>query len=55
MPNTTQDRSKVAGQQDHEVRYEADKKGVDKDAVKQAVKTAGNDRQNVEAELDKKR
>lgn len=46
-----QDRAKVASGQDHEVRYEADKEGVSKDAVKKAVKTAGNSRRKVEAEL----
>jgi hypothetical protein len=49
-----QDRAKVAGGQDHEVRYEADKKGVRKDEVKSAVKDAGNSRKKVEAELDRK-
>lgn len=55
MSNTAQDRARVAGQQDHEVRYEADKKNVSKDAVKEAVKSAGNSRDKVEAQLDKKR
>ena len=32
-----QDRARVAGGQDHEVRYEADKKDVSKEAVKDAV------------------
>jgi hypothetical protein len=50
----SQDRARVAGGQDYEVRYEADKKGVSKDAVKGAVKGAGNSRKNVEAELDRK-
>ena len=54
MPNTQQDRSKVAGKQDHEVRYEADKKNVSKDAVKQAVKDVGNSREKVEDKLDRK-
>lgn len=54
MSNAPQDRARVAGQQDHEVRYEANKKGVSKDAVKQAVDSAGNSRRKVEAELDKK-
>jgi hypothetical protein len=49
-----QDRANVAGGQDHEVRYEADKKGVSKDAVKDAAKDAGNSRKKVEAELDRK-
>jgi hypothetical protein len=46
-----QDRAKVAAGQDHEVRYEAEKKSVPKDDVKQAVKTAGNSRAKVEREL----
>lgn len=58
MANTThtsrgrsQDRAKVAGGQDHEVRYEAEKTGKSKDAVKAAVKSAGNSRKAVEKEL----
>jgi hypothetical protein len=31
-----QDRARVAGGQDHEVKYEAKKEGVSKDAVKKA-------------------
>lgn len=54
MSNTSQDRSKVAGQQDHEVRYQADKKNVSKDAVKQAVKEVGNSRAKVEDKLNRK-
>jgi len=46
-----QDRAKVAGGQDHEVRYEAKKEGVSKDAVKKAVKSAGNSRKKVETQL----
>jgi hypothetical protein len=39
MPNQStrgrsQDRAKVAGKQDHEVRYEAEKKNVSKDDVR---------------------
>lgn len=37
--------------QDHEVRYEAKKEGVSKDTVKKAVKSSGNSRKKVEAEL----
>lgn len=54
MSNTAQDRAKVAGQQDHEVRYEAAKTGKSKDAVKAAVKSAGNSRDAVETKLDSK-
>lgn len=46
-----QDRAKVAGGQDHEVRYEANKEGVSKDTVKKAVRNAGNSRKKVEAEI----
>lgn len=46
-----QDRARVAGGEDHEVKYEATKKSVSKDAVKKAVKDAGNSRKEVEAEL----
>ena len=52
-PGRAQDRAKVAGGQDHEVRYEAGKTGASKDAVKAAVKTAGNSRKAVEKELGK--
>lgn len=49
----SQDRAKVAGGQDHEVRYEAGKTGVSKDQVKSAVKEVGNSRKKVEAKLAK--
>lgn len=48
-----QDRAKVAGGQDHEVRYESEKTGASKKDVKEAVKTAGNSRKKVEKELQK--
>jgi hypothetical protein len=58
MPETprgrTQDRARVAGGQDHEVRYESEKKDVSKEAVKDAVENVGNSRKKVEAELDRK-
>ncbi|HEV2517161.1 MAG TPA: DUF3606 domain-containing protein [Devosia sp.] len=47
----SQDRAKVAGGQDHEVRYESGKTGATKDEVKAAVKSAGNSRKKVEAKL----
>lgn len=50
-----QDRAKVAGGQEHEVRYEADKKNVSKSAVKDAVGKVGNSRDKVENELDRKK
>jgi hypothetical protein len=49
----SQDRAKVAGGQDHEVRYEAKKEGVSKSKVKDAVKKVGNSRSKVENELEK--
>lgn len=58
MASTTrgrnQDRARVAGGEDHEVRYEAKKEGVSKDAVKKAVKDVGNSRKKVEADLQKR-
>lgn len=47
----SQDRAKVASGQDHEVKYEAKKQGVSKETVKKAVKSAGNSRKKVEAEI----
>jgi hypothetical protein len=49
-----QARAKVAGGQDHDVRYEAGKTGASKDAVKSAVKSVGNTRKKVEDKLGKK-
>lgn len=49
-----QDRAKVAGGQDHEVKYEANKTGTSKGEVKAAVKSAGNSRKKVEDKLDGK-
>lgn len=46
-----QDRTRVAGGQDHEVRYESKKTGRSKAAVKKAVKKVGNSRRNVERRL----
>ena len=48
-----QDRAKVAGGQDHEVRYEAKKTGAKAADIKRAVKSAGNSRKSVERELKK--
>ena len=54
MPNTqhnrgrAQDRARVAGGQDYEVRYEAKKTGASTDEVKDAVKSEGNSRRKVE-------
>jgi hypothetical protein len=52
MPNTKQDRARVAGTQDHEVRYEAGKTGATKTEVKDAVKSEGNSRKKVEKKLE---
>ena len=46
-----QDRARVAGGQDHEVRYEAKKSGRAASAVKKAVKKVGNSRKKVERKL----
>lgn len=51
MPNSKQDRARVAAGQDHEVKYEAAKTGASKSAVKDAVKTEGNSRKAVEKKL----
>lgn len=57
MPNNqttrgrAQDRAKVAGGQEHEVRYEAQKTGASADEVKQAVKSQGNSRKKVEDKI----
>jgi hypothetical protein len=47
----TQDRARVAGGQDHEVDYETKKEGVSQETVRKAVKSAGNSRKKVEAEI----
>lgn len=49
-----QDRARVAGGQDYEVRYEAKKTGSSAPAVKKAVKKFGNARKKVEKRLAKK-
>jgi len=46
-----QDRARVAGGQNYEVRYEAKKTGKSAPAVKKAVKRAGNARKRVEKRL----
>lgn len=46
-----QDRRQVAGGQEHEVRYEAEKMDVSRNEVRQAVKSAGNSRKKVEDKL----
>jgi hypothetical protein len=46
-----QDRARVAGGQDYEVRYESKKTGRSKAAVKRAVKKVGTSRKKVERRL----
>jgi len=46
-----QDRARVAGGQDYEVRYEAKKTRKSAPAVKKAVKKVGNSRKRVERKL----
>jgi hypothetical protein len=46
-----QDRARVAGGQDYEVRYEAKKTTRSSGAVKNAVKKVGNSRKRVEQRL----
>ena len=46
-----QDRTRVAGGQDYEVRYAARKSGRSKAAVKKVVKKVGSSRQRVERRL----
>jgi len=48
-----QDRARVAGGQNYEVRYEAKKTGTSKPAVKRAVKKVGNSRKRVERRLSR--
>jgi hypothetical protein len=49
-----QDRARVAGKQDYEVRYES-KIGKSATAVKKAVKKVGNVRKSVEKRLTRKK
>jgi hypothetical protein len=48
-----QDRARVAGGQDYEVRYAAKKSGKSKAAVKKAVKNVGTSRKRVERSLSR--
>jgi phage-related minor tail protein len=50
-----QDRARVAGGQDYEVRYEAKKTNRSASAVKKAVKKVGNARRKVEKRLGRKK
>ncbi|MVS98827.1 DUF3606 domain-containing protein [Devosia marina] len=51
--NNSQDRARVAGQQDHGVRYEANRQNVSKDEVRRAVKDMRNSRDKVDDKLDR--
>jgi hypothetical protein len=46
-----QDRARVAGRQNYEVRYESKKTGKSKSAVKSARKKVGPSRKKIEREL----
>jgi hypothetical protein len=50
-PGRKQDRARVAGGQDYEVRYEAKKTGRSKAAVKKAARKVGPGRNGVERRL----
>ena len=50
-----QDRARVAGGQEYEVRYEAKKKHRSKAAVKKAVKKVGSSRKRVDRALSRKK
>jgi Protein of unknown function (DUF3606) len=50
-----QDRARVAGGQDYEVRYESKKERRSKAAIKKAVKKVGNSRKRVERALSRKK
>jgi hypothetical protein len=56
MPQTSrgrsQDRKRIAGGQDYEVRHEAKKTGSSKGQVKKAIQKVGNSRRKVEKALD---
>ncbi len=50
--NISSDRKRVAGGQEHEVKYEAKKMGTSKAEVKKAVKDVGNSSWKVERRLE---
>jgi hypothetical protein len=47
------DRNQVAGNEDYEIQYIADKLGVSAEQVREAIKAVGNDRQKIEEYLTK--
>lgn len=48
-----QDSARVAGSQDHQIRYEAGKQGDAEDLVKGSIKESGNRRGGTETDLDR--
>ena len=48
---SARDRDRVAGNQEYEIRYMAEKLGVSNEEVKRAIEQVGNDRQKVEEHL----
>ena len=52
MSNAKQDRTRVAGGQDHEVNYEAGKTGASESEVKDAVRAESNSRKKVEKKIE---
>jgi hypothetical protein len=54
MPDDTtqvgaQDRSRVAGEQEHEVRYFAEKHGISIEQARELIERHGNDRETLDA------
>ena len=47
------DRSRVAGEQDYEVRYLAEKHGLSAEQARQLIARVGNDRQKLDAAAKK--
>jgi hypothetical protein len=48
------DRSRIAGNEDYELRYMAQKLGVTENEVKEAIAAVGNDRKKVEEYLQQR-
>jgi len=51
--NLSSDRKRVAGGQEHEVRYESKKTGASAKEVKEAIKSVGVSRDKVEKKLER--
>jgi hypothetical protein len=51
---TGRDRARVAGNEDYELRYIAERMGVTENEVKAAIKAVGNDRKKVEEYLQQR-